>query len=242
MCHGKYSVVRDIIIEVHGSRIIRFCGWRHILWVTGSWIIRICGWSHILEGHDSWNIWLFIASSINKLKKNEVYILWDYVRARRQCIVHVNHTYFLAVNKAVQSCTIGYVTHVFLRYDRNNIVIVLHGLEHIFNVSFFFVTVKIPVGMTGYCRTMLLICTPLFGEVIMKRMTIDYSHQANLDIIINEYFFKQVSFLIVCFIWSREINSIIILTTLAISIMDFGDRNSNDIRSILMETVFNSIY
>ena len=44
-------------------------------------------------------------------------------------MVHVNHIYFLAVNKAVQSCTIGCVTHVFLRYDRNNSVIVLLGRE-----------------------------------------------------------------------------------------------------------------
>ena len=53
-----------------------------------------------------------------------------YVRARRKYIVHVNHTYLLAVNEAVHSCNIGvigYVTHAFLRYDRNNIVIVLLG-------------------------------------------------------------------------------------------------------------------
>ena len=47
----------------------------------------------------------------------------------RQYPVHVNHAVFLAVNKAVQSCTIGYVTHLFLRYDRNNLVIVLLGRE-----------------------------------------------------------------------------------------------------------------
>ena len=67
------------------------------------------------------------------------------------------------------------------------------NLSSICSVSLFVVTGKGPIGMTGYSRTMLLIRTPLFGEVIMKRMH-DYSHQGNLDIIINEYLLRQVSF------------------------------------------------